>query len=64
MLSYSRYPFLRFYLTPRRSSPCPMTSPTPGPEMNMVNVQGTNSGEDTYMVDFKESLDAIVEITL
>lgn len=35
-----------------------------GPEMNMVNVQGVSSGEDTYGVDFKESLDAIVEVTL
>ena len=35
-----------------------------GPEMNMVNVQGVNSGEDTYGVDFKDSFDAIVEVKL
>ncbi len=35
-----------------------------GPEMKMVNVQGVNSGEDTYGVNFEDSLDAIVEITL
>ena len=35
-----------------------------GPEMKMVNIQGVNSGKDTYEVNFEEALDAVVEITL
>ena len=35
-----------------------------GPEMKMVNVQGVNSGDDTYQVDFEDSLNATVEIIL
>ena len=35
-----------------------------GPEMKMLNVQGANSGKDTYRVNFEESLNAIAEITL
>jgi len=35
-----------------------------GPEMNMINIQGMNSREDTYRVDFEDSLGAVVEIML
>jgi ureidoglycolate lyase len=35
-----------------------------GPEMKMLNVQGVNSSEDTYAVDFEEKLDAVLEVTL
>lgn len=35
-----------------------------GSELKMVNVQGVNSTEDTYMCDFRQTLDAVVEITL
>ena len=35
-----------------------------GPEMKMVNVQGVNSRDDTYQVNFEDELNAIVEIKL
>ena len=35
-----------------------------GPEMKMLNVQGVNSGKDTYSVDFEDALGAVVEVTL
>jgi len=35
-----------------------------GPEMNMVNVQGVHSTEDTYVCDFAKSFDAVIEVAL
>jgi ureidoglycolate lyase len=35
-----------------------------GLELKMVNVQGVNSHDDTYMCDFVEKFDTAVEITL
>ena len=35
-----------------------------GPEMKMVNIQGINSGGDTYHVEFGQTLNALVEVTL
>lgn len=35
-----------------------------GAEMNMVNIQGVNSTQDTQMCDFKQDLDAVVEVIL
>ena len=85
MLSYSHYPFLRFYLTPRRSSPSPHDLSDEA-AANMLaflyelthrlerhyadqlyryhNRPDARQADLCYMVDFKESLDAIVEITL
>ncbi len=30
----------------------------------MVNVQGANSGDDTHVCNFKETLDAVIEVVL
>jgi ureidoglycolate lyase len=35
-----------------------------GSEMHMVNVQGINSGKDTYTCDFEKMFGTVIEITL
>lgn len=35
-----------------------------GPEMKMVNLQGVNSSQDTHTCNFRQALDAVVEVTL
>ncbi|MGQ4808751.1 Ureidoglycolate lyase [Candidatus Entotheonellaceae bacterium PAL068K] len=35
-----------------------------GPEIKMVNMQGVNSGKDTYVCDFEDAFDMVIEVRL
>jgi ureidoglycolate lyase len=35
-----------------------------GSELKMVNLQGVNSGQDTYTCDFQKAFDTVIEVSL